>query len=115
MKKTLFITGLIASFFVATGAKAQSAIEGKHWHRVTSKDGKISIPEHSVITYITTSIENMRGVEKVVVGEIAYNVTYTTAFTSYSFNGEMYTGNEPLDIHIENAKRETYIVVCYYN
>jgi hypothetical protein len=115
LKKTLFITGLVASFFVATGAKAQSAIEGKHWHRVTSKDGKISIPEHSVITYIATSIEGARGGEKVVVGDIAYSTAYAGIITSYSFTGEMYTGNDPLDIHIENARKETYIVVCYYN
>lgn len=115
MKKTLFVTALIASFFIATGAKAQSAIEGKHWHRVTSKDGKISIPEHSVITYIVTSIEGLRGNEKVVVGEIANLVAYAGIISNYSFSGEMYTGNQPLDIHIENARKETLIIVCYYN
>ena len=118
MKKILISSCIAASALFTTNVKAQTVIDGKHWYKIASKDGKVTIPEHCVITYIGADVEGARGNENITVGDLTYRFTLfpgSPVRANYTFTGEMYTGDQKLEIRIENAKNETIIAASYYN
>ena len=116
--KKIFISSCIATcVLLTTNLKAQTVIDGKHWYKVRSNTGQISIPTHCVITYIGAAVEGARGGEKIKIDNLSYRFVQPNGpvAENYTFVGEIYTGDEKLEISIENARKESMITVCYYN
>ena len=119
MKNLLLLICLFTAF-TTTHLHAQTLIDGKHWYRVSSDSGRVVIPVNCIVTAIGVNYESNRSIpERIYVGELSYSLNFDGGIHTFSFAGQIFSGDKPLDIHVGSIKGSAFnkgtIVVTYFN